>query len=319
VSQTNAPIGSADPNVGPGETSPEEDVVPTRWVSEAPARLRNNVNRSIRHAVGLTQEPPPRCDDPAEAYFALDSVARIVHGDLASMLVGGLGSLFFQMLHPHAMAGVAQHSRYQRDALGRLLQTANFIGDTTYGSKGRAYHSIERVLAVHEGVRGIADDGVAYYANDPHLLAWVHACEVSMFLRGYQRFGRHRLTKSEADQYVLEMAMLANDMGSADPPKSVAELDAALEGFRPELRLSAEGVVARDFVARGVVQGLHQRLAYWLIVQSSFDLMTPWARQLLGVPARGWRSRLIVRPATSGLCSLLRAFVPPAPKFNGRG
>ena len=28
------------------------------------------------------------------------------------MLVGGLGSLFFQMLHPLAMAGVADHSRY---------------------------------------------------------------------------------------------------------------------------------------------------------------------------------------------------------------
>ncbi len=283
----------------------------TKWVSEAPARLRQHVNTSIRNAVGLTRDPPPRCDDPVEAYFALDSVARIVHGDLSSMLVGGLGSLFFQMLHPYAMAGVAQHSRYQRDALGRLLQTANFIGFTTYGSRATARHAIQRVLAVHEGVRGVADDGVAYYANDPHLLAWVHAAEVSLFLRAYQRFGRLTISDDEADRYVDEMATLARDMGMNDPPTSVAELDAALENFRPELRLSADGVVARDFVARGVVRGVHQRLGYWLLVQSSFDLMPSWAREMLNAPPRGPWGQRSIRIATSVLCSLLRVFVPP--------
>ena len=140
-----------------------------------------------------------------------------------------------------------------------------------------------------------------------------------MFLRGYQRFGRHRLSAREADQYVLEMATLASDMGAADPPKNVADLDRAILGFQPELRLSADGVSARDFVARGVVTGPHQRLAYWLMVQSSFDLMTPWARQLLGVPGRGWSDRVLLRPATNLLCRLLRVFVPPAPKFSERG
>ena len=138
------------------------------------------------------------------------------------MLVGGLGSLFIQMLHPHTMAGVAQHSRYREDPLGRLLQTANFIGFTTYGTKAQAYASIERVLAVHQVVRGVADDGVPYYANDPHLLAWVHAAETSMFLTAYRRFGTVRLSDADADRYVAEMATLALDLGMLDPPRSVA-------------------------------------------------------------------------------------------------
>ncbi|HEY5009949.1 MAG TPA: oxygenase MpaB family protein, partial [Acidimicrobiales bacterium] len=177
--------------------------------SEARARLQRRVNRNIRSAVGLSKDPPPRCTDPDEAYFALDSVARLIHGDLPPMLVGGLGSLFIQMLHPHTMAGVAQHSRYREDPLGRLLQTANFIGFTTYGTKAQAYASIERVLAVHQVVRGIADDGVPYYANDPHLLAWVHAAETSMFLAAYRRYGTVRLSDADADRYVTEMATLA--------------------------------------------------------------------------------------------------------------
>jgi uncharacterized protein (DUF2236 family) len=285
----------------------------TKWATEAPTRLRQRVNRNIRSAVGLTRNPPPRCNDRAEAYFAVDGVARIVHADLPPMLVGGLGSLFVQMLHPHTMAGVAQHSRYEDDPLGRLLQTANFIGFTTYGTKQEAYASIERVLSVHQVVRGVADDGEAYDANDPHLLAWVHAAETSMFLGAYRRFGQLKLTDEQADTYVREMATLARDLGMIDPPESVAQLDAAILRFRPELRLSADGATARDFVSRGVVHGPTQRLVYWLLVQSSFALMEPWEVELLGVRARPLRNRLFLQPVTWVLCRAIRLFVPPPP------
>lgn len=276
-------------------------------------RLRRRVNRDIRSAVGLTKEPPARCDDRDEAYFALDSVARVIHGDLSPMLVGGLGSLFVQMLHPHTMAGVAQHSRYREDPLGRLLQTANFIGYTTYGTKAQAYASIERVLAVHQVVRGVADDGVAYYANDPHLLAWVHAAEASMFLTAYRRYGARRLSDEDADRYVAEMANLALDLGMEHPPTTVAELEAVIQRFRPELRLSADGATARDFVVRGVQRGAIQRSANWLLVRSSFALMTPWQLELLGVRRWPLRDRLVIQPATAVFCRLLRFFVPPPP------
>ena len=65
--------------------------------------------------------------DPEVAYLPVDGMARLVHGDLPSMLIGGVSSLLLQMLHPLAMAGVAQHSRYRDDALGRLEQTATFM------------------------------------------------------------------------------------------------------------------------------------------------------------------------------------------------
>jgi uncharacterized protein (DUF2236 family) len=279
--------------------------------SEALSRLRRRVNRDIRNAIGLSRQPPPRCNEPAEAYFAIDSVARIIHGDLPPMLVGGLGSLFIQMLHPHTMAGVAQHSRYREDPLGRLLQTANFIGFTTYGTKGEAYASIERVLAVHQVVRGVADDGIPYFANDPHLLAWVHAAETSMFLSAYRRFGTVKLSDADADRYVNEMASLALDLGMIDPPTSVAELDATIQRFRPELRLSPDGATARDFVIRGVQRGFTRRSVNWLLVRCSFALMTPWECDLLGVRRRPVTNRLFIVPATAVLCRALRLFVPP--------
>jgi uncharacterized protein (DUF2236 family) len=282
--------------------------------SEARSRLQRRVNRNIRSAVGLSKDPPSRCNDPDEAYFALDSVARTIHGDLPPMLVGGLGSLFIQMLHPHTMAGVAQHSRYREDPLGRLLQTANFIGFTTYGTKAEAYASIERVLAVHQVVRGTADDGVPYYANDPHLLAWVHAAETSMFLGAYRRYGTVRLSDADADRYVGEMATLATDLGMIDPPSSVAALEATIQRFRPELRLSGDGATARDFVIRGVQRGPAQRCVNWLLVRASFALMSRWELELLGIRHRPLRNRFFVQPATAVLCRALRLFVPPPPR-----
>jgi uncharacterized protein (DUF2236 family) len=280
---------------------------------DAAMRLRQRASLSIRHAAGLTNDPPPRCDDPHEAFGDVYGVARLVHRELPSMLVGGVGSLFFQMLHPHAMAGVAQHSHYQDDPLGRVLQTANFIGATTFGSKETAQVAIDRVLTVHQYVHGIADDGAPYDANDPHLLLWVHCAEIYMFLNAYRRFGSQRISDDEADHYVKEMAPLARILGVLDPPESVAELNAAVLGFRGELRLSADGVTARDFITHRVTKSRTQRAIYGLLVRSSWSLLPSYAQDLLGVRQRGWRDRLGVRPATQVVCYLMRLAVPPPP------
>jgi uncharacterized protein (DUF2236 family) len=276
-------------------------------------RLQRRASLSIRRAAGLTNDPPPRCDDPEEAFGDVHGVARLVHRELPSMLVGGVGSLFFQMLHPHAMAGVAQHSRYQDDPLSRVLQTANFIGATTFGSKETAQIAIERVLTVHQYVHGIADDGAPYDANDPHLLLWVHCAEIYMFLNAYRRFGSQRLSDDEADHYVKEMASLARVLGVLDPPMSVKELNAALLHFRGELRLSADGATARDFITDRVTKSAIQRAVYRLLVRSSWSLLPSYAQDLLGVRQRGWRDRLIVRPATQAVCYAMRLAVPPPP------
>lgn len=281
-----------------------------------PGSWRFAVSLKLRHAIGLTEDPAPMCMDPDVAYFPVDGVARVVHGDLATMIIGGLGSIFFQMLHPLAMAGVAQHSRYQHDATGRLLQTANFIGFTTYGTATTAALAIERVRAVHEAVQGVADDGRPYAANDPHLLAWVHACEASMFLAAYQRYGRDPLTGRDCDAYVGEMARVAEDLGASDVPHDYAQLWEQLEGFRAELRLTDDGRDARQWLQQGYVKGWHQQAAHRLFVQASYDLLPVWARQRLEVPVATKRHQLLTRPLSQLLCASVRTIVPPVDRVD---
>jgi uncharacterized protein (DUF2236 family) len=265
---------------------------------------------AVRRSVGLDGTPPPRCDDPRESFGDVNGVARVVHRELPSMLVGGLGSLFFQMLHPLAMAGVADHSRYQEDPLGRLLSTANFISATTFGSRDSAQAAIDRVLTVHQFVHGVADDGRPYDANDPHLLLWVHCAEIYMFLNAFRRFGSRRLSDDEADRYVAEMAPLAEALGVAHAPRTVGELEAALLSFRGELRLSADGEEARDFIAYGLMESRTQRAVYRLMVLAAWSLLPRYAQEQLGVRHRPLRDRLIVRPATSAMCATMRLVVP---------
>ncbi len=285
------------------------------WCPDLLTGVRARANTSIRASAGLTRDPPPMCNDPEEAYGDVYGVARLVHGELPSMLVGGLGSLFFQMLHPLAMAGVADHSRYQDDPLGRLLQTANFINATTYGTRSQARAAIERVLKVHDYVHGVSADGVAYDANDPHLLLWVHCAEISMFLSGYRRFGKRRLSDDEADQYVAEMMPLARDLGVLAPPATVAELDATLLSFRHELHLIPEGAVARDFIAYGLMKSRLQRVVYRLFVLSAWALLPRWAQATLGVRTNALADRLFIRPATHVVCALFRLAIPPVVQF----
>ncbi len=87
----------------------------------------------------------PIATDPDEAYLPPGGIARKVHGDLPAMLIGGVTALLLQTLHPLAMAGVAEHSSYQEDPLGRLRRTASFVGTTTFGTVAEAEAAIAQV------------------------------------------------------------------------------------------------------------------------------------------------------------------------------
>ena len=178
-----------------------------RWIHGVVARQRQRAALGVRRAVGLTQTPPARCDDPALAYGDVHGVTRLVQGDLPSMLIGGIGSLFFQMLHPYAMAGVAEHSRYQDDPLGRLLQTANFLGATTFGSSEDARRAIDRVLAVHQsGPRRRRRRRPLRRERPRTCCSGCTAPRSRCSSPAYQRFGAWPLSDEEADRYVKETA-----------------------------------------------------------------------------------------------------------------
>jgi uncharacterized protein (DUF2236 family) len=144
-------------------------------------------------------------------------------------------------------------------------------------------------------VRGKAEDGRAYTASDPHLLDWVHLAEVDSFLRCYQLFGPEPLPPAEADEYVRQTGVVAARLGATTPPVTVAELDARLAAFRPELHATAACRDAARFLLLDPPLPLAARPGYGLLAAGAVASLPGWARRELRLPppfiAWDWPSR----------------------------
>jgi uncharacterized protein (DUF2236 family) len=288
---------------------------PLRLVGGLAGPARGDMARNVRRAIGITEEPAPVATDPDEAYLPPGGVARRVHGDLATMLIGGVSALLVQALHPLAMAGVAEHSSYQEDPLGRLRRTAAFVGTTTFGTVAQAEAAVAQVQRVHRRVKGIAPDGRAYSAADPELVTFIHVAEVSSFLASSRRYGPRPLTPEDCDRYYDEVAPVALELGALWVPRSVAEVESYLLRIQPELYMGPQARTARDWLLRGVARRPSERAVYSLVVAAAVGVLPGWARRTLGLSVAGPLDLLVdtaaVTPLTCALNAALRWMVAP--------
>lgn len=258
--------------------------------------------------VGLQRIFRPRENEPLaaegdEGWFGPGSVTWRVHAD-ASMFVAGIAALMFQALHPLAMAGVSDHSDFRSDPLGRLRRTAAFVGITAYGTSDEAARACAAVRRVHRAVVGRAPDGRAYSAGDPELLDWVHVSEFAAFAAAHRRFGADAMTTDELDRYVAEVARIGAELGDPAPPRSWAELEAALERHRRALAVNEQSRSAWRFLASAPVPA-PARPAYRLLFVGAIACLPPWARALWGVREPSTPELMACRSLVRGIGALL--------------
>ncbi len=270
------------------------------------APVRRDIAGDVRRVIGVPEHPAPPVSDPALAFTDPAGVARRVHGDLPSMVIAGLSALLLQSLHPLAMAGVADHSAYREDPVGRLRRTAAFVGTTSFGTTEQAERAIEQVIRVHRRVRGVAPDGRPYRADDPDLVTWIHVAEMSSFLHAAQRFGPQRFTPAECDEYYAETAPVAYRLGAAWVPTSVDEAKAYLRRVRPDLYAGPQALDARNFLLRGVARRPEDRAVYAVVVAAAVSLLPRWARAELRLPHPPVVDGAVVVPLGRALCAGLR-------------
>ena len=222
-------------------------------------------------------------DEPAgeAGWFGPQSTTWRVHADTA-MFVGGIAALMLQALHPRAMAGVADHSDFGTDPLGRLRRTAAFVGATAYGTADEAERACATVRRVHRKVVGFTPDGRPYAAVEPELLDWVHVAEFATFAAAHRRFGADPMTPAELDSYVSEVARIAVEIGDPAPPRSWVELDAALERHRPQLAVGEQARQAWRFLDEARLAPPVMP-AYRLLFAGAVACLPPWARDLWAV------------------------------------
>lgn len=166
-------------------------------------------------------------------YFGPGSAPWAVHGGLATM-VAGIRALLLQTLHPGAMAGVHDWSRYKEDPLGRLSGTIQWLITVTFADTATAKKESDRVGTFHDRVKGTYTDSDGtvhdYAADDPDLLRWVHIVFTDSFLACHLLW--ERPIPGGPDAYVAGWARAGELVGVTDPPRTAAELSRALAAYR---------------------------------------------------------------------------------------
>ena len=217
-----------------------------------------------------------------DGLFGPQSPVWRVNRDRAFPLAG-MRSLMVQALHPLAMAGVAEHSDWRRDPFGRLAATSGYVLTVTYGDTASANAAAARVRSVHRHVRGRDPvTGLAYSAEDPDLLLWVHAGMVDSIVHVVQRYGRG-LGADEADHYVAEMVPFAVIVGV--PPEIVPSSVHALRTYMQSVDLRQATPAAREAIdivldPPGLSPDLRE--LWHDLGRVAIGTLPPWAREMYG-------------------------------------
>jgi uncharacterized protein (DUF2236 family) len=272
-------------------------------------RLALPVRRAIASRVVGVFNDRARGEAPVvrspDSLFPEGSIVRRVHGDVTSMMIGGVSGLLLQMLHPAVLAGVWDHSNFRADMHGRLRRTARFISTTTYGHRDDARALIARVRRIHDQVTGVLPDGAPYAANEPALLAWVHATETTSFLAAWRRYADPAMHAADQDRYFAEMARIGEALGVDPVPRSRAEARRVIEAMRPQLLVDDRTREVARLVLGQRAPSLASAPVLALVMQAGIDLLPGWARRMHGLQGAALRAPL-VRTGAFGVAQTLR-------------
>lgn len=257
-------------------------------ITTASEALRERVAAGFRRVVSGDPTGAPAwvrqlADGSDEGYFGPGSAAWAVHGSLPT-IVGGIRALLMQALHPGALAGVTQHSRYEQDALGRLAGTTQWLTVVTFGDRAAADRECARVRGMHRRVVGTytAPEGERpYAASDPDLLRWVHVAFTDSFLATHRVWGGP--IPGGEDAYVREWAKAGELVGVTDAPRSVAELEEQIAGYAPVLRGGDAALRTADFVRHAPIP-LAGKPGYAVLFAGAVSTMPAEHRRLLQLP-----------------------------------
>lgn len=243
------------------------------------SRLAVAVSRPFGHAPYPLANTDRYRGDPG--LFGPDSISWRVIGDVSSML-GGIRALLVQAAHPEVVAGVADHSRYREDPLGRLSRTSAYVTATTFGALPEVEAAVERVRRVHRPIRGTSHRGEDYSADAPDLSAWVHNALTDSFLAAYQAYGSRALTRSEADRFVAEQARVGRLLDAKPIPETAAELAHWIvthEGISasPGMREAVE------FLTAPPLEGFGLRSGYRVVQAGAVAILPARLRRILCV------------------------------------
>ncbi|MGA5462118.1 oxygenase MpaB family protein [Mycobacterium sp. NPDC050041] len=279
--------------------------------------LRERLTQSVYDVSGRHDQPdlyggpagdPGLCGGPG-------SISWKINGDIGSVATAGAAAIVLEILHPSVIAGVQDHSSYQRDPFRRARTTMGYVLGTTFGNTTAATDLITGVRNRHAQVSGARPDGVAYRALDPDLLAWVHTCIPWMVMTAFERFNRP-LTPAERDRYLTEQAVIGRMSGAERVPETTIELAELVAAVRPKLAVNEQTRAFIDFLLAAPflppLPGPVDVAAHQFYLRAGMTLAPRWAREMTGLTLPDTVNRWIAQPYLRRSAQLTRwAFDTP--------
>ena len=246
-----------------------------------------------------------------DGLFGPSSSVWQVHGCIAT-LVGGVRALLLQAAHPAPLSGVAEHSRYETDPLGRLAGTTRWLTVTTFGAEEAIAREAARVNSMHDHVKGDFTNKQggkqSYQAKDPRFLLWVHCAFTDSFLKAHLALG-YTIDKG-VDDYVGQWSKSAIALGLNNAPMSVAELESTLNDFRAKDLAHFERT---DEVVKFILDppfNIAGKVFYKIIANAAIATLDPREIELLGLKAK---SKIWLRISRVSLDIFLAILGPEPP------
>ena len=245
-------------------------------------------NRVVESTTGLFAHAPYPLEqtlsypgDPG--LFGPESATWPVIGDAAAF-IGGIRALLIQAAHPEVVAGVADHSTYRIDPLGRLSRTSAYVTATSFGAMPEVEEAVRIVRVAHGPVRGRSHRDRPYTAGTPKFAAWVHNALTDSFLVAFQQFGPRRLSVAEADRFVREQTYVGRLL-DADPLPDTARSLSEWLTEHPDLAASP-GLTETVAFLRSPPLSPAMRMGYRLLFAAAVATVPPRLRETLGVRRR---------------------------------
>ncbi len=220
-------------------------------------------------------------DYPGDAgLFGPGSATWEVVGDIAVM-VGGIRSLLVQAAHPEVAAGVAEHSTYETDPLGRLSRTTSYVTATAYGALPEIEAALTEVRRAHKPVSGTSHRGRRYSAGSGSGAAWVHNALADSFLTAFDVFGPGDLDPDRADQFAQEQSKLGALLHASELPVSRDTLALWIDSH-PDLGPSPAMTDTVNFLAHPPLP-VAARAPYQILFRAAAATLPPRISRILGV------------------------------------
>tara|TARA_R110002096_G_scaffold215310_9_gene403100 strand:+ start:7851 stop:8705 length:855 start_codon:yes stop_codon:yes gene_type:complete len=156
--------------------------------------------------------------------FSLESEMWKINHERCGLLFGPAAAIL-QIAHPRIAQGVADHSDFEFDTVGRLRRTLASTNRIAFGTIKDAEHTKERLKSVHQQVQGRTSDTMegppSYSAFEPDLLLWVLGTLIMAALQGHE-LARGPLPADRKDGFYHDMRRfgtyfgLKKDFGPSD-------------------------------------------------------------------------------------------------------